>query len=204
MSNVLSYNANVVGDTARSRIRDFALQLLAALKAKRTEDDERERPLILVGHSLGGLVAKHAMVTANIDGEFANLKTCCYSLIFMATPHRGSDKANMGKLLANIAKVSFKRPKIQVLRELEANSLLLQDLSDDFRHLHSQFRIASFFEQKETVVSRFMPKIMVCCCAQSSFSLLTFPDCRSVFCKNGNRGRNAQADERRSFLNLQV
>ncbi|KAI9860949.1 MAG: hypothetical protein M1813_005628 [Trichoglossum hirsutum] len=155
------YNANVVGDTARGRIRDFALQLLVALKAKRTEDDERKRPLILVGHSLGGLVAKHAMLTANIDREFANLKTCCYGLIFMATPHRGSDKANMGKLLANIAKVSLKRPKNQVLRDLGANSLLLQDLSDDFRHLHSQFRIASFFEQKETVVSMFMPKIMI-------------------------------------------
>jgi triacylglycerol esterase/lipase EstA (alpha/beta hydrolase family) len=151
----------VIGDTSRGRIRDFALQLLDALKGQRRGEGEKERPLILVGHSLGGLVAKQAIVTANIDKEYTVLKTCCYSLIFMATPHRGSDKASMGKLLVNIAKISLTRPKTQLLKQLEADSESLQDLSDDFRHLHSSFRMASFFELKETDISRLSPKIMV-------------------------------------------
>jgi hypothetical protein len=125
---------------------------------------------------LGGLVIKQAMVTANIDPRFEVIKKSCYGLVFMATPHRGSDKANLGKIMANIWKISLTRPKTQLLEQLEKDSLALQDLSDDFRYMHSQFQIASFVEEKETNIGALTPKIMVslgvmlvCLCSELSF-----------------------------------
>ena len=117
--------------------------------------------MILVGHSFGGLVAKQAMVTANIDKRFETIKRCCYALMFMATPHRGSGKASIGKLMMNIAEVSFTRPKTQLLQQLESDSLALQGLSDDFSCLHSQFQVVSFYEMKETHIATLLPEIMV-------------------------------------------
>lgn len=86
--------------------------------------------------------------------KFEIIKNATYGIVFLGTPHRGSDLASLGQTLARIAKVAFKNPKIQLLKILEENSQQLQDLSEQFSNLHSLFHIVSCFEQKETVFKK--------------------------------------------------
>ena len=52
------YNANSISTKSVSDIEDIAKDLLCYLKDKRQEEGEKERPLILIAHSFGGIVVE--------------------------------------------------------------------------------------------------------------------------------------------------
>jgi hypothetical protein len=56
-----------------------------------------ERPLIFVCHSLGGLLVKQLLRTANESSEktWHGIADCCVGVLFLATPHSGSSLANL-------------------------------------------------------------------------------------------------------------
>ncbi|TPX20905.1 hypothetical protein DIZ76_016802 [Coccidioides immitis] len=57
------YNARFNSFTAQQDLRSIAIKLLAELVDVRTTEDEKSRPLVLVCHSLGGILAKKVIVT---------------------------------------------------------------------------------------------------------------------------------------------
>jgi hypothetical protein len=63
----------------------------------------------------------------------------------MGTPHRGSDLAFWGNILAGIAKVAFLNPSKNI-KDLKNNSSTLMDVSEDFRSIVGKYYIVSFFE----------------------------------------------------------
>jgi hypothetical protein len=75
-------------------LTDRARNLLARLLV---EPDLQHGPLILIGHSLGGLVIKQLLRTAESQArhsaEAANLIRCVTKVAFLATPHAGSGLA---------------------------------------------------------------------------------------------------------------
>ena len=154
------YNAAYVGDATSGRIRDFGKQLLEALRLEREEC--RDRPLIFVCHSLGGLVVKRAMVEASpARARHVDIYDSAVGIVFLATPHRGSSKASVGKILVDISKVSLRQNNAQLLAELERDNPSLTDLIEDFSGLHSHFQIASAWELKASRINPFFPRIEV-------------------------------------------
>ena len=67
----------------------------------------------------------------------------------MGTPHRGSNLANWGSMLAGIAKVMFLSPKKQLLDDLKSNSKALNDISEDFVKIVSRYSVKSFYEENK-------------------------------------------------------
>ncbi len=100
------------------------------------------------------------MLAKNND-RYALIHECSFGIIFLATPHRGSNKAGIADIVVNIAKVSLTRPKTELLEQLKQDNQALKDLSDDFRNQHSHFQIASFYELKDTDIGFFSPKLRV-------------------------------------------
>ncbi|KAM7190687.1 Alpha/Beta hydrolase fold [Rhypophila sp. PSN 637] len=90
-------------------LHDFGRSLLAELTTSPELRKGDKTPIILIGHSMGGLVMKKAYILARQDDryhEFANRIQCMF---FLASPHRGSDSA---KLLNSVLRVSpFLNPK---------------------------------------------------------------------------------------------
>jgi hypothetical protein len=103
-----------------------------------------------VCHSLGGLVVKQALVFAQMDKLFADIRNSTYGIIFLGTPHRGSSAADLASNLINITRLAFPGIQSQLLAALEKDSSTLGDIADEFRHISSDFEIASFYEQKPT------------------------------------------------------
>lgn len=66
--------------------------------------------------------------------------------MFLGTPHRGSDKATYGKVLANVAQFVTHRPPARLLTALQTNSDVLLRLTDDFRFQLPDYQVYSFFE----------------------------------------------------------
>ncbi|EXJ89617.1 hypothetical protein A1O3_02684 [Capronia epimyces CBS 606.96] len=142
------YNAAMALGQSTAEVIDHARSLLASLVDKREEPEEIQRPLIFIAHSLGGIVVKQALLQARLESRYHCIKDATRGLIFLGTPHRGSEKATYGKVLANVAQFVTSRPPARLLKALETNSATLQRLTADFRHQLPDYQVYSFYEQR--------------------------------------------------------
>lgn len=70
--------------------------------------------------------------------------------MFFGTPHRGSNTAELGKLLREIVNVVRRAPPNTVVNELRIDSPSLWRISENFKGIHRSLRLVSFYEQKPT------------------------------------------------------
>lgn len=159
---VYGYDANVFSFTdgvAKDKIHNHAEQLVAELSANRSKPKATERPIIFVAHSLGGLVVKRALnYSSGIRGHktehLRSIFVSTYGILFLGTPHLGSNIAEWGSRLESIcgaippSKMVDIQP--QLVNALKTNSETLQTIDRDFIQLVSRFHIYFFHEGKPT------------------------------------------------------
>jgi len=95
-------------------------------------------------------VVKQALAFSQMDKNYSNIRNSTYGIVFLATPHRESAIASLASILSNIAVTAFPGIQTQLLEALEMDSPALGDITENFRHLASDFQIASFYELKPT------------------------------------------------------
>lgn len=139
---VLGYDAKLSGwhDAAMS-LPEQGTSVLDRLAGRM---ELRNRPLILVGHSMGGLVIKTAIVHAMTHDveRHAQLVRWIRGVVFLATPHQGSDLANLAMALKGLL-----RTNVQV-GDLTENNRHLLNLNGQFRKQYADlgFGVRSFAE----------------------------------------------------------
>ncbi|KAF7558714.1 hypothetical protein G7046_g5442 [Stylonectria norvegica] len=106
----------------------------------------RKTPILLVGHSMGGL----AFILAQQDSRAHNLAKRIQTIFFLASPHRGSDSA---KLLSNILKASLYSSSRQYVSDLVKGSPSLQIISEEFGKSADGLSIWSFYETLKTKIT---------------------------------------------------
>ena len=122
-------------------IHDFAKSLLGSIQDCPTIPRASESSLILIGHSMGGLVIKKAFILARQFQEFESIARRAKAIFFLATPHRGADLA---QLLSKILQVtSGARPFVN---DLHRNSLATQSINDEFPQHCQDLQLYSFYE----------------------------------------------------------
>jgi hypothetical protein len=78
------YNSTAVYGKDRDTFNGKANELLKAIRIER--DEVESRPIPLLGHSMGGLLIKQALINAHTP-----IKDATTGLAFSATPHNGGD-----------------------------------------------------------------------------------------------------------------
>ncbi|CAM1501755.1 Fc.00g037390.m01.CDS01 [Cosmosporella sp. VM-42] len=148
------YNSQVFSKEHQTFL-DAGDELLSPLRAKRRDDVRR--PLILVGHSLGGLLIKQALVNAH-NSHFSDIKKSVKGLVFFATPHAGgnihSAKVKLGLTAAEIAQGLGFNSNDAVVEVLRPGSLFGDFLRESFRHQLDDYRILSFWGKSDKVVAK--------------------------------------------------
>lgn len=98
------------------------------------------KPIIFVGHSLGGIVAKKMIWDAHTGNlpEYDPIARQIKGVVFLATPHAGSDQAT----LLNLGRHFGVRPS-DTTRELRSNESKLLDLKRDYANNVAKWRIAN-------------------------------------------------------------
>jgi hypothetical protein len=147
------YNAHFMSQTRDTfNVSDFAKDLLMQMKfgtdANVKSLDIGKVPLIFVVHSMGGLVVKKAYILGCQDPQYQHILDNVCSVVFLATPHRGSSLAD---ILNKFLYVSFHSPK-QYINDLMRNSQRISDINDQFRLHADKMQIVSFFETQPTNV----------------------------------------------------
>ncbi|KAK3291007.1 uncharacterized protein B0H64DRAFT_411125 [Chaetomium fimeti] len=136
-------------------IHDFGQSLLSAL-LNHPSIRRADTRIILVGHSMGGCVAKKAYILARQDPAAADIARRVHSMFFLATPHRGSD---MAAILESMLAVGWgKKP---FLGDLTPNSTVLSAINDTFRHFAPELRLWSFYETVPMRGVGFISRIVV-------------------------------------------
>ncbi|KAH9498626.1 Serine active site containing protein 1 [Bulinus truncatus] len=115
------------------------------------------RPIIWVGHSMGGLLIKKIISIGEYEEEFKKLATQTKGFLFYSVPHHGSfvvDVIMYAKYLLF--------PSVEV-QELHSSSPKLVTLHDDFvKFVHkNSVPCLSFGENAKTPFGRPLPKLLV-------------------------------------------
>ena len=111
----------------------------------------RERPLIFIAHSLGGLVCEQSLLccgegNSHLEKVFQSTR----GIVFMGTPHAGADLADLGYKLAKCLNV-IRRTNSAILGPLRQGSEVLIAVQQQFQQLlrkpEVHIEIYCFFEE---------------------------------------------------------
>jgi len=155
------YDADVasLGGTGASKdmIHNHAEALVQNLVANRRREHASERPIIFVAHSLGGLVVKRALtyscaITGAKTERLRSVYVSTYGILFLGTPHHGSDVAVWGTYLERLSHAVMPRKLIdtapQLVEALKVNSETLHNIDRQFAQIMARFHIYFFHEGK--------------------------------------------------------
>ncbi|KAI0379794.1 hypothetical protein F5Y04DRAFT_282589 [Hypomontagnella monticulosa] len=153
---VYGYDSDVVNffsTASQATIFDHGRNLLGELEALRRKD--ANRPIIFIAHSLGGLILKEALRRSRDHGlpnaSAPYLKTiysATSAVVFMGTPHRGSDYADWGVIAQRIAAVAGFDATGRIIQDLRVDGAVLNKIDDDFIPLRGRFAIYTFQEAR--------------------------------------------------------
>jgi len=131
--------------TIGSRAKELLVKLEAA-------DVGKDRPVVWVTHSMGGLIVKEILRLAAKRREDDSMLTHSCGVIFYGTPHKGSPLANLGN---NLFYVMF--PTIEVQELSHNNRAYLDELNAHFSNLVDKgLQCLSFAELKPTLLGDFV------------------------------------------------
>ncbi len=158
---IMSYGYDSTTAFSRSigSIGSVAEDLLDRLKLSRPEEVNSSRPILLIAHSLGGLIVKKAMNIAwfKIGDRFnpyGDLLENVRGLMFFGVPHRGSDIAFWAGLPATLLDkglVGF-GGNTRFLDALKKNSIEWQEITEQFVQRADRLQlIRSYYETKRLV-----------------------------------------------------
>ncbi|KAF7856377.1 hypothetical protein EAF04_009905 [Stromatinia cepivora] len=150
------YDANVLFSRGTGTIEDFARTLLVDLMRERKGDSNQKRRIIFICHSMGGIVLKKALITAVDNSTYRNIFDSTSAILFLATPHMGSDETKLPLSIANVANGILSLPmrfsgrvRDDLIMPLARDSSILREIQQTFKEkkLYEGLMIASFQEQ---------------------------------------------------------
>lgn len=136
------YNANMTplkAPVSTNRVADHAKNLLVDLANARAGTPHRR--LVFVVHSLGGIVAKEAILASrnNPEPHLRSVFECTAGVAFLGTPHRGSWLASWAKIPAGAVGLLSNKSLLEVL---ETDNQFLESVQERFWYMVREQREA--------------------------------------------------------------
>lgn len=145
---IYGYDTKLFKSHSFQDLDDIASSFIESLKEIRRALSPA-RPLILLAHSLGGIVVKRALVLLAKEGgdEEKDILNSVKGLVFFGVPHKGME---ISHLLAMVTK----QPNEDLIgRTLSADSKLLSELDEQFANIALRLTVKIRFVY-ETVESQ--------------------------------------------------
>lgn len=139
-------------EKSKSSLHDRSTEMLDALSASNIGQN---CPIVWVGHSMGGLVAKSIIVQAlaSEDKRKRTIAENTRAILFLGTPHKGSPVA---KLKQHVQMILSPTIEVKELRENSQHLLQLQQQFEDaLNKLSKPIKIVSIAEGMPTNITTF-------------------------------------------------
>lgn len=92
-------------------------------------------------------VGLQAYIVGKTDEQFADMISQTYGIVFLGTPHRGS---NLAAILNNMLRASLTLSAKVYVNELEKGSTSISDINEQFRNMCGDLALVSFHETLKT------------------------------------------------------
>ncbi|KAH0497442.1 hypothetical protein TgHK011_004743 [Trichoderma gracile] len=143
---IYGHKSMVPGSRSVQNIDDLATALHSNLLA--LVEGSRTRPIILMGHSLGGLIVKKTLITLSKSRsqEDQKLFRAIYGIVFFGVPHRGMDIASLIPMVGD-------GPNLPLIKSIGESAQALDQLQEDFHPAlghQGQAEIICFYETVES------------------------------------------------------
>jgi pimeloyl-ACP methyl ester carboxylesterase len=161
---VYGYNADVYSrrndrSASDNFIHQHAQTLVTSLTLYRRSEGIYKNPIIWVCHSLGGILVKRALLYSNDlrtahHEHYRSIYVSTYGLMFLGTPHTGSDAATWGLMLQGMSDVvvpkKFFESESILLKTLKKDNETLANINNHFLDIYQRFRIHMVHENHKT------------------------------------------------------
>ncbi|KAK1759655.1 hypothetical protein QBC47DRAFT_410400 [Echria macrotheca] len=154
----------ISGQVSKKTVYDHGWDLLYSLEATRRDPCEKERPILFIAHSLGGIVVKEALRRSHgcqsTKPHYYNVYESVRGVLFFGTPHRGADPLSfLHHVLSASIQALGTQVNDQIVNTLMPNSERLLELRDEFSvmchernwHVYSfqeEYGVAGLFQSK--------------------------------------------------------
>ncbi|RDW65151.1 hypothetical protein BP5796_09843 [Coleophoma crateriformis] len=131
-------------------LRDYGQTILNSFSRLRVSEAERKRPLVLIGHSFGGILIKKALVLAlehSNDLRIRSVADAVGGVFFFGTPHKGSNLALLGILSSHF--FYWRGSRSNLLEFVTPSSKQLEDLHLSFLTSYRYVYMCNLFETQE-------------------------------------------------------
>lgn len=135
-------------------VHDFGQALLEEMRNSPCLRENYERPIVLLAHSMGGLVVKKTFILAQNIPKFKDRIKCIF---FLATPHRGSDSDYIATLKSILRESGTSR---RYIADLTTGSTSTQLINAEFTKYANDVQVFSFYETLRVKVG-FCSKLIV-------------------------------------------
>lgn len=143
---LFEYHINIDGSSLWEQLLGQSYPLVKALDESRPEEDDQVRPLLLICHSLGGLIAKKALtIGCRSQHLYADVLA---GIVFLGTPHLVTSDAEGWSNLKLLMKANSKDISKNNLTDHEMEQLI--SVCRQFESLQLHKPILSVFEQRKT------------------------------------------------------
>ncbi|RKK23581.1 hypothetical protein BFJ67_g17092, partial [Fusarium oxysporum f. sp. cepae] len=139
------YSATAVYEMGRGAFVREANDLLEAIS--RNREGVASRPLLFLGHDVGGLLIKQALINALNDPMYSPIKDATSGLAFFATPHRRSGVPLRDRNLAAEVETTL-------LETWHEGSIFSDDTVEAQRYGLLDYLIVSFWGTRDQIVPR--------------------------------------------------
>ncbi|KAH8699434.1 hypothetical protein GQ44DRAFT_718113 [Phaeosphaeriaceae sp. PMI808] len=140
------YNSFPALTESKQRFIHEGSKLLACLDNERYK--LKDRPIIFIAHSLGGILVKQALVNARQNPLYEPIGEATQGLFFFGTPHGGGKDAlvKVGTAAARVlGTVTFSYSN-DIMKAVKSGSMYSDILKEGFRHQLLKYQIVSFVE----------------------------------------------------------
>jgi hypothetical protein len=114
---------------------------------------QEKRKIVFIVHSLGGLLLKKALCISEGSSHehLKELDRCTIGIIFLGTPHRGSDIASLPDMALKALRAFGKQSNRDLVPLFDRNSTELENISRDFAEWvnknRGRFNAMCFYEE---------------------------------------------------------
>lgn len=161
---VYGYNADVYSrnndrSASDNYIHQHAQTLVTSLTLFRRSEGGIRRPIIWVAHSLGGILLKRALLYSNDlrmanHDDYRSIYVSTYGIMFLGTPHTGSDAAGWGLMLQNMSDCILPRKFFEsesvLLKTLKKDNETLANINNHFLDIFQRFKMHMVHENHKT------------------------------------------------------
>ncbi|GAB0136668.1 hypothetical protein EsDP_00004962 [Epichloe bromicola] len=185
---VYGYNADVYSrkndrSASDNFIHQHAQTLVTNLTMFRKSEGTYKNPIIWVCHSLGGILVKRALLYSNDvkvthHEDYRSIFVSTFGLMFLGTPHCGSDAATWGLMLQGMADAIMPRKLFQsesvLLKTLKKDNETLANINNHFLDIYQRFRIHMVHENHKTDIKGTKVTVVDACSASPQLPGVTY------------------------------